>query len=205
MSSIILRNFEEILLRTGGGCGKVEPKGESGVKITLWTIQHADAWAALQRDGVLRGDPERVWAEFQPAYDWMAARMEKRIGPPPEGVRVPLWAWYQWEGRRGARDLRQSGYARRGTPMVQIEFEIGESLALLSDFDRWHTVLCGGYLALDAQDPGTCPVEASWERIFDLDHWTPGWDTPPEEQSIQAVFWELRLEQVRKVRHFIAK
>ena len=42
-------------------------------------------------------------------------------------------------------------------------------------------------------------------KIFDLDHWTPDWDTPPAEQSVQATFWELQLPQVRKVRHFIAK
>lgn len=180
-------------------------KGERYVKITLWTIQHADAWVALERDGVLRADSRRGWTEFRFAYDWMAEQMGKRIGPPPDGVPVPLWAWYQWEGRRGPRDLRQSGYAPRGTPMVQIEFEIEESRVLLSDFDRWHTVLGGGYLAVDGQDEQSCPLEASWERVFDLDHWTPDWDTPPEEQSIQATFWELRLPQVRKVRHFFAK
>lgn len=94
--------------------------------------------------------------------------------------------------------------------MVQMELKIEESRVLLSDFDRRHTVLGGGYLALDEADfdrferkPG--PVEPSWERVFDLERWTPDWDTPPEEQSIQAVFWELRLDQVRKVQHFIAK
>lgn len=175
------------------------------MKVRLWTIQHAESWAALQSDGVLRADPERVWEDFRFAYDWMAAQMEQRIGAPPEGVRCPLWAWYRWEGRRGPRDLRQSGYAPRGTPMVQIEFEIEESRVLLSEFDRWHTVLAGGYLAADGTDQRTCPLEASWERIFDLDHWTPDWDTPPAEQSVQATFWELQLPQVRKVRHFIAK
>ena len=126
-----------------GGCGMMVSKGERYVKITLWTIQHADAWVVLERDGVLRADSRRGWTEFRFAYDWMAEQMGKRIGPPPDGVPVPLWAWYQWEGRRGPRDLRQSGYAPRGTPMVQIEFEIEESQELLSDFDRWNTVLGG--------------------------------------------------------------
>ena len=120
--------------------------------IRLWTMQHADAWTALQHDGVLRGSPDRFWADFRSAYDWMAAQLEQRIGPPPEGGRYPLWAWYQWEGRRGRRDLRQSGYGLRGTPMVQIEFEIDAARVLLSDFDRWNTVLGGGYLALDEAD-----------------------------------------------------
>lgn len=185
----------------------VGTKGGRPVKIRLWTIQHADAWTALQHGGVLRGSPDRVWEDFRSAYDWMAVQLEQRIGPPPEGARYPLWAWYQWEGRRGRRDLRQSGYGLRGTPMVQIEFEIDAAQVLLSDFDRWNTVLGGGYLALDEADfeQRTSPVEATWERIFDLDRRTPGWDPPPEEQSVQAVFWELHLDQVRKVKHFTAK
>ena len=173
----------------------------------MWTIQHADAWTQLQRTGLLRADPDRAWEGFRHAYDWMAAQMERRIGSAPEGVRTPLWAWYQWEGRRGPRDLRCSGYAARGTPMVQIEFEIPESQILLSEFDRWNVVLCGGNLRENGADLDRKPlcVEQTWERVFDLENWTPEWDFPPEEQSIQAVFWELRLEQVRKVRHFTAK
>ena len=178
--------------------------------LILWSIQAASAWETLQRTGVLRVDPARVPKEFRRAYGWMAQQMRSRIGPPPEGVRYPLWAWYQWEGQRRRRDLRCSGYAPRGTPMVQLTVELPQAQVLLSEFDRWHTVLGGGYLAEDEADwerfsgsPG--PVEPSWERIFDLDRWMPGWDTPKEEQSVQATFWELRLEQVSRAEPFLAK
>lgn len=145
--------------------------------VVLWTIQHADVWEELQQTGVLHADPERADGAFRRAYDWMALQMCRRIGPPPEGVCYPLWAWYQWEGQRRRRDLRCSGYGPRGTPMVQITFEIDRDRILLSEFDRWHTVLSGGYLATDEQDWGRsrgCKPEPSWERIFDLDRWTPG-------------------------------
>lgn len=180
--------------------------------MTLWTIQHEDAFAELKRTGVLRADGAHLMfgGEYRRAYDWMAMQLRRRIGPPPEGARYPLWAWYQWEGARKRRDLRCSGYAPRGTPMVQLTFEIGEAEVLLSDFDAWHLVLAGDYLAdseLDWENfrGGEAETAASWERIFDLDRHTPGWDTPPQERSIQAVFWELRWSQIRKTEHFIAK
>ncbi len=121
-------------------------------KYTLWTIQHEDAWMQLQQAGLLRADPDRVPEDFRRAYDWMAEQMARRIGNPPNGVWYPLWAWYRWEGKHRPRDLRCSGYGERGTPMVQMELEIEESRVLLSEFDSWHTVLSGGYLALDEAD-----------------------------------------------------
>ena len=168
--------------------------------LTLWTLQHRDAWEELERTGVLRADPDRVWEDFRGAYDWMADQMRARIGPPPKGVRYPIWAWYQWEGQRRPMDLRRSGYAPRGTPMVRIEFEIDAAQVLLSEFDRWNIVLGGGVPERFEGDPAP-----SREHIFAPDRWTPGWDAPPGEQSIQAVLWELRKEQIRRVRHFTAK
>lgn len=168
--------------------------------LTLWTLQHRAAWEELERTGVLRAEPDRVWEDFRGAYDWMADQMRARIGPPPEGVRYPIWAWYQWEGQRRPMDLRLAGYAPRGTPMVRIEFEIDAAQVLLSEFDRWNIVLGGGVPERFEGD-----FAPSREHIFALDRWTPGWDALPEEQSIQAVLWELRKEHIRRVRHFTAK
>ena len=94
------------------------------MKETLWTIQDEAAFEVFQKTGVLRADPNHLIfdGEFKDAYDWMASQMRQRIGPAPAGVQYPVWAWYQWEGKRKRMDLRQSGYAKRGTPMVQITF-----------------------------------------------------------------------------------
>jgi hypothetical protein len=130
-------------------------------------------------------------------------------------VLYPIWAWYQWEGKRNRRDLRQSGYAARGTPLVQITFEIEERSFLLSDFDDWHNVLSCQYVAETEDDwnrfykelpsPEQADVEWSWERIFDLQRYCPGWDCPTERKSIQATLWQIEMSQVKKIEHFIAK
>ena len=187
------------------------------MKETLWTIQNEAVFEVFQKTGVLRADPSKLIfdGDFQNAYNWMTAQMRKRIGTPPAGVQYPVWAWYQWEGKRKRMDLRSSGYAKRGTPMVQITFEAEPASFLLSDFDAWHIVLANQYLADNEAEwdkfyennhkPGQADVEPSWERIFDLWRHTPNWDCEPERKSIQATLWEIHMSQVKKVEHFLAK
>lgn len=95
------------------------------MKKILWTIQDEAAFEVFEKTGVLRADPNHLLfdGDFQDAYQWMADQMRHRIGAAPEGVQYPVWAWYQWEGQRKRMDLRRSGYAKRGTPLVQITFE----------------------------------------------------------------------------------
>lgn len=187
------------------------------MKEILWTVQHIEAYKAMKEKGVLRADEQFLFCrdETESAYGWMSEQMRRRIGAPPDNVKYPVWAWYQWEGRRDRRDLRFSGYAKRGTPMVQLKFEADVKEMLLSDFDDWHQVLNNCYLADNEQDfddfyasdhtDRQREIEASWEKIFDLQRYCSGWDTPPERKSIQAVLWEINLLQVRKAELFIAK
>ena len=107
------------------------------MKQIMWTIQTEEAFLEFERTGALRANENFLFCEdyYRFAYDWLSNQMALRIGPPPENVRYPVWAWYQWEGKRKRRDLRQSGYAKRGTPMVQITFEADPDSFLLSDFD----------------------------------------------------------------------
>lgn len=149
------------------------------------------------------------------AYDWMAEQMRMKIGAPPVGVHYPVWAWYQWKGRRSRRDLRRSGYAARGTPMVQIEFEIDDDWMLLSDFDDWCWVLSNSYIADSEQEYNEfyssahqniqAKIESSWIKVFDMERYVPDWTAQVDEKSIQATLWEINLAQVKKVEHFIAK
>ena len=187
------------------------------MKETLWTIQTEDTFKVFQKTGVLRADPSHLIfdGEFRCAYDWMASQMYKRIGVAPAGVQYPVWAWYQWEGKRKRRDLRQSGYAKRGTPMVQITFEADTKDFLLSDFDDWHIILANHYIADSEQDweafyansgdQKTAEIVASWDKVFDLKRYVPGWDSKPDSRTVQATLWEVRMSQVKKVEHFIAK
>lgn len=187
------------------------------MKQLLWTIQTEDAFKEFEKTGILQANEDYLFCEdyYRFAYDWLSNQMAQRIGAPPAGVRYPVWAWFQWEGKRKRRDLRTSGYAQRGTPMVQITFEADPTFFLLSDFDAWHTVLAKQYLADNESEwdnfyesnpnPDQKDVQASWDRIFDIMHYTPNWDCAPKRKSIQATLWQIEMTQVKKVEHFIAK
>jgi len=110
---------------------------------------------------------------------------------------------------------------------VVLEIEVPEAQVLVSDFDRFHAVLNRAYLERSQADadrhdrldqregPGAWPhtpalrarIEASWERIFGFTsrEMDPRYHGPPEEATRQAVFWELRREQVLGERRFVAR
>jgi hypothetical protein len=49
-------------------------------------------------------------------------------------------------------------------------------------------------------------IESSWDRIFFIEKEDDGWLYGKiDNKSIQATFWELRLDQIVKAEHFIAK
>ena len=187
------------------------------MKLKLWTLQHEEAYRKMLETGTLRADSEHLFCgeELRHAYDWMAAEMKNRIGKAPEGVNYPVWAWHQWEGKKKRMDLRKAGYADRGTPMVQIEFEADADSVLLSDFDDWHHVLGHMYVADSEEELNhyyslseaekADLLKESWNKIFELNKHTPGWDSPPEQKSIQAVLWEITPSQIIMVEHFWAK
>jgi len=199
--------------------------------VVLWSIQSIDAWKILQTSGTLCCDARLSDKDFAEAYEWMAEQMCKRlqVRRPAYGV-LPLWAWYQWDGeQRRKPDLRSGGHLPRGERGVRIEFEIDDNLVLLSDFELWHYVLNYWYLpASVAEDEAfsakltergmsfykTKPlpeptfdkaIRESWERIFNLDWAEEDLAAPRAEKSIQATYWELSLERVKRVDEFVAK
>lgn len=194
----------------------------------LWMIVEMPFLQVLRTRGEVIADGRRVWRDCRPAYRWMAAQMERRIGPPPRPRAYPLWGWAQWSGPNRRPDMRSSGHLPRGTQCYRLTLDVPEQQVLLSDFSDWHMVLNNGYLArteaeadaFDAEllaagisrqsrDYGgfTARIEASWERVFDIDHvgLDPAWNGSPETQSIQATFWRLSQDQVRKVEGFTAR
>ncbi len=187
------------------------------MKQLLWTIQHRTTYDEFERTEILRANGKHLAfdGEFRFHYDWLVAQMRKRIGKPPVGVQYPVWAWYQWEGQRKRRDMRCSGHAPRGTPIVQIAFEAEEKDILLSDFDTWNIAMSNQYIADNEQDWNQFyaskrkdqkdAVVASWEKVFDLNRYTPDWDAPLDRRSIQATMWEIRIDQVKQVEFFLAK
>ena len=121
-------------------------------KVKLWTIQHENAFKEFEETGILNANNDYIWAkdEMMYAYDYMHEEMVKKLGyPEDKTIKYPIWAYYLWEGLRKKPDLRVSGYANRGTPLVLIEFESNKKDIVLSDFDDWCVVLSYHYLEYD--------------------------------------------------------
>jgi hypothetical protein len=177
----------------------------------LYTRQSALAWELLQKRGVLRCDGRRVDPFFRPAYRWMREEMLARLGPPPAPVLYPIWAWYRYD------DKRRCNPASAADNPVLLQIEIPDDQVLLSNFDSWHCVLNGFYFArtereerrfersyeaagLTPQNVQTDPdfgraIRESWRLIFQPRLRTIHTSSP---FCIQATFWELRLDQVRR-------
>ncbi|MBO1870985.1 DUF3841 domain-containing protein [Lachnoanaerobaculum sp. Marseille-Q4761] len=174
----------------------------------LWTIQHVAAYKVLLETGRLLANEKYLFCEedFRFAYDWLSEQMKNRIGIQPDGVKYPIWAWYQWEGVRKRLDMRSHRYwGKKGEPIVLLSIDIPDNRVLLSDFDMWHNILNDGYLALyekdDIDDPCEDEKRKSWENVFNIDIETDYWHTP---KSTQATFWELKKDWVLKAEHFIS-
>ena len=77
----------------------------------LWTIQPVEVVNILERDGVFTCDPEKseYYNAFYDAYLWIAAEMDKRNIPHPDGIKLPLWAWHTRDWKHKKPDLRTTG------------------------------------------------------------------------------------------------
>jgi hypothetical protein len=186
----------------------------------LWTIQPIEIWELLQKQGVYYGTLDYVDEDYIKPYNWMKKQLSFKTGINKENYSV--WAWYK------KPDLRMSGWTIKGEKSVCIEFEIDEKDVLLSDEVLWHYVLGYWYLPSSMEDgdkfnkkldskglsfykqkplpePYNKMIEDSWLKIFDLNWYVKDISDKRENKCIQAVFWELRLDQIKKVREFIAR
>jgi len=105
----------------------------------------------------------------------------------------------------------------RGEEAVRLELELPQNRVLLSDFEDWHHVLNNGYSSYTEAEADAFyqraktlskaqyrrEVQASWQRIFEFGKGDPEWRGDPETKAIQATFWEIRLEDVKKVDRFV--
>ena len=191
--------------------------------LQLWSIQKPAVWEALRTRGEFRANGARVRSAWRHAYGWMCTQMERRLGRSTTPGQMPLWAWQYWGGTDRPRpDLRRRAHLPRGSRGVRLELKLPPGRVLLSDFELWHYVINGWYLPANRADEqrfeqaatlGLPPhrqqagqIETSWERIFELEvARSPYYTAPPSKRSVQAVFWELRVEDVVKVDEFVAR
>ena len=185
----------------------------------LWTTQDDASYKELLKKGVFRCDLRAEGLpDFKAAYDWLVDQMIERIGPKPRGVVYPIWAWFQWREKSKKPDLGhlRRNCGRKGKRFVRLELEIPDKDVLLSDFELWHYVLRNSaltyseeeYDALErkrfslSQEEYQKIKENTWRTIFDLSPIDTDWIR--RGKSIQATFWELRLEYVRKATPFVS-
>lgn len=172
--------------------------------VALWSIQDPDAPSRLRRDGRLRADGRYVGSDFRPAYQWLVGELVARIGPPPRGVRYPIWAWV--EEPSPDKVVESLG----GRACALLELEVDPARVARTDFMRWHSVLNNNHLDLSEAEfeamehADEAAVRASWQRVFDLDTpRDPEWEL--ETPVVQACLWEVRPADVRQVTQFAAR
>ena len=185
----------------------------------LWSIQKKETYETVLKEGVWRCDPEKIFLpESRHEYEWLAKEMSLRIGPPPAGVTLPVWAWHTIEGKRKRPDLRKERFGNgvKGDRFVCLTLDIPDEQVLLSDFDAWSVILADGliseteeeddqlYAVYEAlpDDEKESMKSSNWERAFNLSPFHNEWMT--RGQYIQATFWELKEGYIREVRHFMA-
>jgi len=126
----------------------------------LWTIQTLEAWKELQSSGVLHTRQNQIddfHKDYLPSYKWMMEQMNVKIGIAPAKNLFPIWAWYQWDGKKRAKpDLRAIRWHHPvGEHNVRIEFTCKDEFVLLSDYVLWHHVLNSWYLPKSEDDDNT--------------------------------------------------
>lgn len=186
-------------------------------------MQPVEVYDILMCDGIFICDPQKApEPTFFNAYDWLNKYLDKK-DPKPAHVQYPIWAWYRFDSKEKKPDLRHSCYGYRGDKMVCIELEIPDDKVLLSDFDLWHFPLNGWFLddcfhdgygeeeydknhewfeSLSKEERQELK-EKSWEQIFNVERYENDWIS--RGKYVQAVFWELKREYVRKVQYFTAR
>ena len=123
-------------------------------------------------------------------------------------------------------DLRTSGLLAPKTLGVLLEIDLPQSDVLLSDFQKWHAVLNRSYLPQTMAEvlrfenqlaragipdewpypePFHSQLTDSWQRVFDLEAEASDCWGGIEEREIQAVFWQLDLDNVRSMKHFVSR
>lgn len=144
--------------------------------------------------------------QFAHAYGWLENYMTEHIGPAPENIKHPVWAWFRIRNKEKRPDLRWMEFNGFREPMVMIELEIEDDKVILSDECKWtcaqlnNSAWCDTDEELDwyYDDPSVTWKEKekfknkSWLRIFDIS----------ESENVQATFWEFDTSNIKNIWHF---
>jgi hypothetical protein len=57
----------------------------------------------------------------------MALKMTEKGLFPPNGIKYPIWAWFQWSSEKHRKpDLRCSGFGNKGEKMVRLTIDVND-------------------------------------------------------------------------------
>lgn len=200
----------------------------------LWTIQPVEVYDELKREKILHVDPKKsdflnnseiekshgaLWT-FKDAYDWIVSMMVKHEINGRENTFYPWWAWHTYKGKNKKPDLRTIGLGNNGERSVCIELDIPDDEILLTSHTYWHDVLNDRETWLiDVDESSYNDFETIWKIHHDvLEYLSPSEYERYKKESwekiinfaylddyIQATFWNLRLENVVRVKEFTCK
>lgn len=190
--------------------------------MTLWTMQPKTVHDNIIKHGQYICDSEKItMPDFRKHYDWLVTQMKQRIGCPDKTIQYPVWAWHTRNWKHKKPDLRHArwAYGKPGEAYICIELEIPDNQVLLSDFDAWNSVLNNSILADNMEDwerqedeldklpepQKTEALHSNWEKnLFNISPLKNEWCI--RDCDIQATFWVLKKEMIRRVYPFtIAK
>lgn len=179
----------------------------------LWTIQPMSVYNLIISEGNYICDDKKSYclkdSRYRIAYDWLVGKMKEIIGPAPEQVTYPVWAYLE------KPNLEK--YVNTITTEIQvcIEFEIDPKDVVFTRHDCWSICALnfGPYIIADSDeefDEKYDAIEAlPWpeqeKAIYD------SWDNiivPFEKVNkpyTQATFWTLKSSQIKEVTFFEAK
>jgi hypothetical protein len=181
-------------------------------------MQPVEVYEQIKKDGYYKFDSTKAenYKDFKNSYSWLEQQMNIRGIIKENSCDGLVWAWHTYNKKHKKPDLRHSGFGYKDEESVCLEIEKPDDKVLLSDYDLWHYVLNGWWL-----DKSTCEkewdknhewlntldtsernriIEESWKDIFNIYYYESDWIL--RGAYVQATFYGLELEDIKKVQYF---
>ena len=174
----------------------------------------------FEKDSFLNEEFNDFWG-FRKSYEWLQNEMKNHGVINSLNNKNLIWAWFKWHGHKNKPDKRYSSvFNFYKEPFVMLELNIDSSRVFLSDYDGWHFVLNYWYLGKEKETEDFSSqfnyykekplqntfahlnIEESWRTIFDMQKTREILEFNENEQSIQATFYEIFFNDVKKVHYF---
>ena len=195
----------------------------------LYSIMNPTRYQALESGHYAPPPIYDIDEHFPLPHVWLERRLRECVGAANDEARSYLeLSWYRAQTlARPKPDLR-SKHGLPGQPLYLVELEVPEREVLLVQWRKWLFVLMGCFVpSSQSEDEAfehllsvwgfdrdarhyhvpsyfAALIEASWERLFDIDTELDIWE-PPHEQEILGVTWGIKPAWVVSARPFLSR